>query len=58
MGLFDRLGDFLEEREEEEEREEWRERREEYFEEEEWELEGSYFDPYRHGELFFDPGYG
>jgi hypothetical protein len=57
MGLFDRLGDFLEEREEEEEREEWRECREEYFEEE-WELEGSYFDPYRHGELFFDPGYG
>jgi hypothetical protein len=62
MGFFDRVGDFFEEREE---REEWRERREEYLEEreefleeEEWELEGGMYDPYRHGEMFFDPSLG
>jgi hypothetical protein len=55
MGFFDLIGDMMEEHEE---REEWEERREEYYEEEAWGMEGMYFDPYRHGELYYDPALG
>jgi len=66
MGFFGGLGEFIEEFEE---REEYRERREEYFEEraefgglffpdDEWEMEGSYYDPYHHGDLYYDPALG
>jgi hypothetical protein len=69
MGFLGGFGEFIEELEEREERREYFEQREEYFEDrsllaelflpgDAWEMEGSYYDPYSHGEMFYDPAYG
>lgn len=58
VGFFDRIGEMFEEREERRERQEYLEEREEFLEEMEWEMEGSYYDRYAHGDLFFDPALG
>jgi hypothetical protein len=59
MGLF---GEFFEELEEREERREYFEERsffsEFFLPDDAWELEGSYYDPYSHGDMFYDPQYG
>jgi hypothetical protein len=52
MGFFDFIEDAIEEHREREWREELYEEQEEAWE---WGMEGEFYDPYRHGDLFFDP---
>ncbi len=52
MGFFDEIGEMFEERREE------RFERDMFLAEEEWEMEGMFFDPYSHGDMYFDPVLG